>query len=236
MVKEEKGTILRKLLKFLVQQDYKAGDRIPAERPLCETLGFNRAMLRDALKTLESIGGIEIKRGSGSYLVIDAKDLEETYVNWLITHKDRALDAHRIRGKLDLLAIELIPQESFETVYQQLKQCLNLFDVEHATADSFMAHDNQFHMIPRLASRNSVLVDICAQLSNPAFDERIVFANNPEKIKMSYNEHQAIAEAFKTGNRDFILRVQEAHLLGTEKYLANLVTDEHKNNNGGIET
>jgi GntR family transcriptional repressor for pyruvate dehydrogenase complex len=43
------------------------GDRLPSERTLAATLGLSRSALREAISTLESVGLLEARVGSGRY-------------------------------------------------------------------------------------------------------------------------------------------------------------------------
>jgi DNA-binding FadR family transcriptional regulator len=45
---------------------YKAGERLPAERDLASRLGVNRGSVREALKKLEQMGLVMIRRGDGA--------------------------------------------------------------------------------------------------------------------------------------------------------------------------
>lgn len=47
---------------------FKAGDKLPGERALCERLGVSRTALRSAIKQLVSQGILESRHGSGTYL------------------------------------------------------------------------------------------------------------------------------------------------------------------------
>ena len=47
---------------------FKAGDKLPGERALCERLGVSRTALRSAIKQLISQGILESRHGSGTYL------------------------------------------------------------------------------------------------------------------------------------------------------------------------
>lgn len=47
---------------------WKAGERLPAERHLCDEFSVSRNTLRSVLKKLEAMGLVSIKRGSGCYL------------------------------------------------------------------------------------------------------------------------------------------------------------------------
>ncbi len=62
---------LRALIKH---GDFEAGDRLPSERELAQQLGVSRPSLREALIALEIEGAVEIRMGSGIYvLTIDEK-------------------------------------------------------------------------------------------------------------------------------------------------------------------
>lgn len=47
---------------------FKAGDKLPGERALCERLGVSRTALRSAIKQLVAQGILESRHGSGTYL------------------------------------------------------------------------------------------------------------------------------------------------------------------------
>lgn len=54
---------------WLIQSEgLKAGDRLPAERVLCERLGVSRTALRGAIAQLESFHVLESRVGSGTYV------------------------------------------------------------------------------------------------------------------------------------------------------------------------
>src|SRR5881296_2371025 len=60
--------ICRKLSNHLIRGDWQEGEKIPAERELCQQMGVGRASLREALKALEIMGLIEIRLGDGTYV------------------------------------------------------------------------------------------------------------------------------------------------------------------------
>ncbi len=50
----------------IVRGRYQAGERLPAERELASRLAVNRGSVREALKQLEQLGLVEIRRGDGA--------------------------------------------------------------------------------------------------------------------------------------------------------------------------
>jgi len=59
----------RRIEDLLLQGRYKAGDRIPPETELVETLGVSRVTVRAGLARLVERGLLERRRGSGTFLV-----------------------------------------------------------------------------------------------------------------------------------------------------------------------
>ncbi|MFW2079059.1 transcriptional regulator LldR [Acinetobacter sp. ULE_I010] len=56
-------------LRILIEQTHmQVGDRLPAERKLCEQLGVSRSSLREAISQLSSMGMLLSKVGAGTYL------------------------------------------------------------------------------------------------------------------------------------------------------------------------
>lgn len=69
------------ILWYIQSNGLSAGDRLPAERDLCEIIGVSRTALRAAIARLISCGNLESRRGSGTF-VCPPKPLnvfQETY-------------------------------------------------------------------------------------------------------------------------------------------------------------
>lgn len=58
------------ILWYIKHYDLQSGDRLPAERVLCEELGASRTALRAAITRLISCGTLESRRGSGTYVCL----------------------------------------------------------------------------------------------------------------------------------------------------------------------
>ena len=61
--------IVQNIKDLLTGEKLMPGDRLPSERVLSEYFGISRNSLREALKKLEALGVVEIKHGSGVYLI-----------------------------------------------------------------------------------------------------------------------------------------------------------------------
>jgi GntR family transcriptional repressor for pyruvate dehydrogenase complex len=71
------GIIVDKILEQITCGKLKKGDKLPTERKLVEDLNVSRASVREAIKSLESMGIVNSIQGSGSYIT----DVPEKTIN-----------------------------------------------------------------------------------------------------------------------------------------------------------
>ena len=78
-IKDEKAFdgILNQIIENIQNGHLKAGDALPAERTMAETMGVSRPAVREVLRALELLGIIKTVPGGGNYI---ADDLD----SWLI--------------------------------------------------------------------------------------------------------------------------------------------------------
>lgn len=62
-------SVLAQLNALITESGMEPGDRLPPERELVERLEVSRVSVREALRALESMGKIEIRRNAGSFVV-----------------------------------------------------------------------------------------------------------------------------------------------------------------------
>src|ERR1700761_9073917 len=75
------------LISFVVKGSWKAGDRIPPERQLCQQLGIARTSLREALKAMELIGMLDSRVGDGTFVCPRSEFLSRPLL-WAFTGSD----------------------------------------------------------------------------------------------------------------------------------------------------
>jgi len=78
MSKEQ--SVLSGLVHMIREAQWPLGHRLPPERELAETLGASRSTMRNALRVLQAHGVLEVRRGSGSYL-LSLRGLEGGFVD-----------------------------------------------------------------------------------------------------------------------------------------------------------
>ncbi|MFR4782236.1 MAG: FadR/GntR family transcriptional regulator [Pilosibacter sp.] len=56
------------IMNLIQETPYKAGDKLPTEKELCERTGAGRNTVREALKILASRNVLEIRQGAGTFV------------------------------------------------------------------------------------------------------------------------------------------------------------------------
>src|SRR6185437_12069399 len=81
------ASAFEQLIANVVNGRWKAGDRIPAERELCQQLGIARTSLREALKAMELVGMLDSRVGDGTFVCPRSEFLSRPLL-WAFTGTD----------------------------------------------------------------------------------------------------------------------------------------------------
>ena len=92
--------IIRFILDYIREHDLNPGDKLPSQENLLAMMGVSRTSLREAMKTLEARGILEIQNGKGAYVggLVDADGVQ---VIDFTQEKERLLEALEVRKILE---------------------------------------------------------------------------------------------------------------------------------------
>ena len=149
------ASVLEKMLNLIDSGEFPAGGRLPPERELAERFNVSRPTIREAIIALEVLKRVQVKTGSGIYV------LEHHLANgngidnispWELT-ESRAL----IEGEAAALAASHITDEELQHLEDSLHEMADENAVgELADGDA----DRKFHRIIAEATRNAMLVSV----------------------------------------------------------------------------
>ena len=183
--------IVDKVEALINQGEFSAGSRLPPERELADMFDVSRPTIREAIIALEVRGRVEVKTGSGVYVI----EQQETSVK---TKEISAFELTQARALIEGEIAALAAQSITDEELAQLKQTLIAMEkglyVEQA--------DREFHEIIARATRNKALEYAVANLwdlrlnnSQIVADYGSVCKNNNDCVM---DEHTAIYNALQT--------------------------------------
>ena len=191
-------------IRALVQNgQFRFGQRLPAERDLAQQLGVSRPSLREALIALELDGTVEIRMGSGVYVVPAA----ERRPAWSGSMGESPAELMQARATIEGAAIVLACARITSDGLASLRQTLEAMAIEIEEGRKPVDQDRQFHLTIATQSGNSVIGRIVGDL----FDERHSplsaqlreHFETPETWSFALAEHEEILTALEA--RDGLL-------------------------------
>jgi DNA-binding FadR family transcriptional regulator len=210
------------LLDGLRSGRWMAGDRLPAERQLCEQFGIGRTTLRRILREFRESGLIEQVVGSGTYVAGDlAKKLPPATSTATAISPAELMEARLL---LEPLLIDLVVGRATAVDFEGLEECCRNAEAA-GTLEEFEHWDGMLHERIAHASHNGFFVAVFQQVSevrrNGEWGMLKKKSVNPERRAQYQREHRALVAALK--NRDANkarqllmqhLQVVRANLLG----------------------
>lgn len=139
------------------------GDKLPAERVLCERFGVGRATLREALRSLESAGILDLRAGKtgGAFVTAgDPKAVSSGMRDLLHLQSVSFADLTEARIRLSRivveLAIERATEEDIAALQNNIRAAEQLYDQGRLMDKT--RKNIEFHLILARATKNPILV------------------------------------------------------------------------------
>lgn len=172
-------------IKNEIQQDrLRVGNKLPTEREMSAQLGFSRNSIREALRTLSSLGIIESRQGSGNYLSGDVSSFfTESFEMMSLVNQVKPLDISQMRRALELQAFTQITPDISPEHVAALKETLQL--LESGKEEEQSRIDLHFHLQLIELSGNALMTCTSRALSNS-------FQNNVENSLRQLSDQQKL--------------------------------------------
>lgn len=190
-----------------------AGDRLPPEKELMKTLGVSRPVLREALRSLEMAGAIEIRPGLGAVVRDPRTDpMINPEVLSLVLQKGRELDQlHEVRLINEVAIAGLAAERATPEDLDRLETCVEaLRQAKDLQATIEPAH--RFHLALAEAAHNPLLLQVIMpvlQLLQAHIQER---GNPLFSLEDEYLLHRDLLRAVQSGEPEPARAEMERHL------------------------
>jgi GntR family transcriptional repressor for pyruvate dehydrogenase complex len=212
------------LIANVVDGSWKAGDRIPPERQLCQQFGIARTSLREALKAMELVGMLDSRVGDGTFVCPRTEFLSRPLL-WAFTGTDHTelrdiMEARTIvEENLAGLAAERASDEHIAAIGAAVQAMRDSI----ARGDSILDADMSFHMAVATAAQNEVLrnsVQLLRNLMRQWIQYKLLM---PDVSSTVLNRHVAVYKAILHHKPAAARMAMRRHLEETMKLVTQVV-------------
>jgi GntR family transcriptional repressor for pyruvate dehydrogenase complex len=119
--------IISSIRSMVEKGDLKAGDRLPSERELSAAFRVSRPSVREALKTLDSHGYLEIRQGEGTFISRNSiENFVEPLAAVILTEKEYQVQILEMRRWIEPQIASLAAERATKDEMSRMKMTLNL--------------------------------------------------------------------------------------------------------------
>lgn len=177
--------------------EYKPGARLPPERDLAKKLGVSRPSVREALIALEVEGLVEVRIGSGIYvLATNGKHVETQATGDAPAGPFELL---RARYVIESECAALAAKSAKKAQLTAIEQAIEEMEREHAEGRHPLAGDRLFHLRIAEATGNGALVHVVKTLweerTGPLYSQLEHHYDTPGLWESAMGEHRAVLKA-----------------------------------------
>ncbi len=204
----------------------KPGDRLPSEKELMERFQVSRWTLREALRSLESLGLLEVRKGAsgGAFITeIGIERARESFLDFLHFKNPSIQDVQEVllifEPQIAAKAASFISRDDLLRLSRLQEECA--VAIRHETSEQIRAKWIEFHRIIANSCGNPILaflLDVIRALSRSSLDT----TQKPytkKFLQTNLNAHQAIYEALTEGDAAKASRLMAEHIKEVETLL-----------------
>ena len=218
---------IQKIKAMIVSGELSPGDRLPPEKELAEHLGLSRNSMREAVKALEVIRVLDVRRGDGTYVTSLEPHLLLEAISFVVDmhDDDSLLELFAVRRMLESQATGLAAGLATAEDAQALLEDIAAVDPQTVSIDDLVAHDTHFHGQVVGLARNGYLASLIDGLSSQTIRARVWRGLTEQgAVERTLSEHRAIAEAIANHDAALAASLATAHVAGVERWLRQAAT------------
>ena len=224
--------VAEQLSELILSDQLKSGQRLPSERALAEQLQVSRIVIREALSVLAERGLIEVRAGSGAFVVpMEAEAVTRPLDLYLKRNNVDYAHLFELRHALEpaiaALAARRLGAETAEKLAENLAVSQHVATVIAGAAGAGLAEalrdfallDLEFHQLLSAASGNPLFRLVLQPLIARELELRREGARLPGTAEQAVRDHAAILQAVSGSDAEGAAAAMRAHLRKVEAWL-----------------
>jgi GntR family transcriptional regulator, transcriptional repressor for pyruvate dehydrogenase complex len=224
--------IIEQIRKAILDGRLKPGDKLPSEKQLIDNFKVSKATLREALRSLEVLGFLEIRKGaSGGPFVteVDLKKARDCFTNFLHSKNLSLRNLSEVRLILEPYIAEKAALAIGEEDLKRLEKLIEEGDyfLKHNIPIESRKNEIEFHRIIAGVTGNPILMFILDFVENLLIDAKEILQPSEEFSRKVLNAHKRIYKALIERNVKKARSEMVRHVREVEKDLVSSNEESH---------
>ena len=186
--------VQEQIYKYILEAPFEIGAKLPNEFELGEKFGVGRSTVREAVKLLISRGILEVRRGSGTYVVSTTpSDMDPLGLRAVEDKMALAMDLVNVRIILEPGIAEMAALNATDADIEKLRGICDRVEAKIRSGDNYIQDDIEFHTCVAECAKNKVVEQLI-----PVIDTAVLMFVNVTHKKLTEETimtHRAVVDA-----------------------------------------
>jgi len=216
--------IVEQIRKAIFEGTLKPGDKLPPERELMKNFTVSKATLREAMRSLEVLGFLDIRKGvsGGAFVIeVDMKKARDSFINFLHFKNLSLTDLTEVRLVLEAHIAEKVARSITENDLKRLKKLIeeSEYALKHGISHESRTNEIEFHRIIGGATGNPILMFILDFVDNLLSESKAILKPGQEFSHKVLRAHKRIYSALLERDVKKVREEMVKHIREVEKDL-----------------
>lgn len=221
-VKKVSDSVAEQIEKMIESEMFKAGEKLPSVRELCDLFDVGRSAVRDAITTLKGKGMVKVKQGEGTFVC--EFDSTKFFTHHLLPNSRDVHELFQVRKILEAGIAEMAALNRSDEDLLLMKE-----SISKQFADGWES-DYDFHLSIAKAAGNQIMIQFMQFISSATKKAMINFhqyiQQNEDMAKMIVKQHDQIYESIKMRNAKKANEAMIKHLNYVEELMQGSIIEQ----------
>ncbi|ERL52766.1 FadR/GntR family transcriptional regulator [Halomonas huangheensis] len=195
--------LLERIKSALISGELQPGDYLPSETELTQSLGIGKSSVREAIKMLQAIGIVEVKRGQGTIIRKEPGDpLVDPMAFGMILARGMTRDVLEFRKMFEPAYTIQAMANATEEDHEHIRAAIDAMEDAIKSGAQTSKHDAAFHRAILSATHNPMTIRVGETLIQLV--EAGLETSMRTLPRIALKDHKAIYAAFCAGDEEMI--------------------------------
>jgi GntR family transcriptional repressor for pyruvate dehydrogenase complex len=209
--------VLNKLIALIMNSGFEVGAKLPSETKLAGKLHVSRVTLREALKTLENLGHVVARQGSGTFVKTKfGEDISTPVSLHMAISGITMLDLIDLRRIIELEVVGFAAKRRTDADIATLSEISKQTCDRKLSPEEYIDLDSKFHIAVAAATGNRALPQIASAIRNLMRDGLIKSEAKSGRRRLYAPHHRDLTIAIANRDHRTARRIIAQHLESLE--------------------